>query len=182
MNKKIITSVLIVLIGIAFFNYQKTISSDSKLIQSDNHEVLVEKIEDTIISDVNKSGNRSQINNTDEIDFEIIFMNPSENDEVYWAFKMYTNTHSVNLDEIPFADKIHFIDDTGQKIDGEIKFEKRGSGHHLEQYIKLPKQVNDRRTILKEFKSLKLVISDIDDIDELIFEWDLTLYPNLFDY
>lgn len=181
MNKKIIVSILIVVIVIAFLSYQKTISSGKISTQSEKHEVIVKKIENTIISDLNRSDNRSQINRTDEIDFEIIFMNPVENDEAYWNFKMYTNTHSINLDEIAFRDKIYFIDDNGQKINSDIEFDKTGSGHHLEHYIKLPKQVNNKDTLLKEYKNLKLVILDINGRDQLIFQWDMTLYPELFD-
>lgn len=116
------------------------------------------------------------------VDIAVQFYNPDKNVDDYWIFQVAMDTHSVDLDLIDLQKSIYFIDGNGKIIEEGFKVKKSGSGHHVSQYVELPKHIDGADTIYKEFKSFKMVFKNIDGIEKTELEWDMTIYPELFDH
>jgi len=116
------------------------------------------------------------------VDLAVQFYNPEKNVEDFWIFNVAMDTHSVDLDQIDLQESVYFIDGDGKIIEEGFKVKKSGSGHHISQYVELPKHINGVDTIFKEFKSFKMVFKNIDGVKKTELEWDMTVYPEIFDH
>jgi len=116
------------------------------------------------------------------VDLAVQFYNPDKNVDDYWIFQVAMDTHSVDLDQIDLQESIYFIDGNGKIIEDGFTVKKSGSGHHVSQYVELPKHINGEDTIYKEFESFKLVFKNIDGVEKTELEWDMTIYPEIFDH
>lgn len=114
------------------------------------------------------------------VDLAVQFYNPDEDIDDYWIFQVAMDTHSVDLDLIDLKSSIYFIGDNGLPIESGFKVKKSGSGHHVSQYIELPKRINGQETILKDFKRFKMILKGIDGVEITELIWDMTKYPALF--
>ena len=116
------------------------------------------------------------------VDLAVQFYNPEKNVDDFWIFQVAMDTHSVDLDQIDLQESVYFIDGNGKIIDEGFKVKKSGSGHHVSQYVELPKHIKGVDTIYKEFKSFKMVFKDIDGVKKTELEWDMTAFPEIFDH
>lgn len=115
------------------------------------------------------------------VDLAVQFYNPEKNIDDYWIFRVAMDTHSVDLDQIDLKQSVYFIDGHGETIEEGFEVKKSGAGHHVSQYIELPKQIDGAATITEEFESFKMVFKNIDGVERIELEWDMTIYPELFE-
>lgn len=116
------------------------------------------------------------------VDLAVQFYNPEKNVDDYWIFQVAMDTHSVDLDQIDLQESVYFIDGNGKIIDDGFEVKKSGAGHHVSQYVELPKHINGVDTIFKEFKSFKMIFKNIDGVKKTELEWDMTTFPEIFDH
>lgn len=154
---------------------------------SENNSVTIQAKDDTIKSKI-ASLNKTETSSTElvkeasieQVDIKVKFSNPEKNISDTWIFQIAMDTHSVDLDQIDLQNSVYFIGDNGKMIDDGFIVKRTGSGHHISQYIELPKVLNGENTIEKEFKSFKMVFKDINGINLTELTWDMTNYNSIF--
>ncbi len=114
------------------------------------------------------------------VDLAVQFYNAEKPVEDYWVFQVAMDTHSVDLDQIDLVKSVYFIDGNGKTIKTGFKVKKSGAGHHVSQYIELPKQLNGEETIRKDDTGFKMVFMNIDGVEKTTLEWDMTTFSKVF--
>lgn len=95
-------------------------------------------------------------------------------DEDYWVFEVAINTHSAQLDQIQLLEHLIFNGDiTLDGREGIMEYRREGSGHHVSDYIFIPKIVEGKQTIKAKTTQISLDFHDPDRerTQELI--WDI---------
>lgn len=180
MNKKIIIVILTLIIAILsgyFFTIIKKSNNENESITNKTNfknEVLVSK--ELMNEDVNSFREVS----VGAIDIGVDFINPNEDVEDYWVFKISLDTHSADLNIIDLEKAISFMPSDEIIIEKGFEVNKKGSGHHISRFIELPKIIDGEETLLKESDSFKMIFRNIEGVDKTVIEWDMTKYPNLF--
>lgn len=148
--------------------------------QAQKEIVIVKKPNENEVGIKERSNASVQSISIGAVDIEVQFYNeeiPSLED---WIFMIDMDTHSVDLDQIDLEKSVYFMDDNGNIINEGFKARKSGSGHHISQYIELPKQINGEETIKSDFTSFKMVFLNIDGVEKSELEWDMTLFADAF--
>lgn len=121
----------------------------------------------------------TRTNGEGAVEIDITFLNPLENDQQFWVFKVAMNTHSVNLDKYNLSELTTFKVDGNNQLQKEVVIEKKGAGHHIMHYIKVSKEINGQKVIKENIKSISIEIKDVDNVALRTFEWDFTRFQNL---
>lgn len=108
-----------------------------------------------------------------EVNVAILLNNLIESDENNVVFKVYLDTHSVDLDLLDLGNSSILRTGNGFVIDKGFTWKKAaGEGHHIFGYLKLPRKHNgiDILNNAKEF--IELEIKNIGDVQSRLFRWD----------
>jgi hypothetical protein len=184
MRKKILATLIVVIITLALSYYfivvknnnYKSIEEVNELVIKSSKDELVVNNEDFVI----ETADTYKEVNIGEIDIAVEFINPTNNIEDFWIFKISLDTHSVDLDAIDFEKSISFISGNETVTKNGFKLKEYGSGHHISRVLELPKKINGKDTILKEFDSFKMIFSNIENIEKTEIEWNIDKYSSLF--
>ncbi|WP_202710687.1 hypothetical protein [Sporosalibacterium faouarense] len=196
MKKTIVVLTVIALLGTAFYlglgakrekNTKNQIKDTNEYNQASINQEKQEKNFNNKNSDIygkkedDTSGNINglteediiRIDNQGAVDIGAIFNNLIEKDDDYLVFKLYVNTHSVDLESIDFAKKASLILD-GEKVTEGFSWEiGGGSGHHLKGYLKVNKEYNGKPIFNNSSKEIELYLENIDGIPSRIFKWNI---------
>jgi len=111
-----------------------------------------------------------RVNDEGPVEVTIVYLNPLQKKTgSQISFEVRMNTHSVNLDAYEM-DKVCFL-----RIDGGSEqralgwFEPGGGGHHVSGVLKFA------GPIPSDAKSLRLIIREVGEVPERVFEWKLPL-------
>lgn len=120
----------------------------------------------------------THVNSEGDVEVQITFMNPMGENEEYWIFETAFNTHIVDLEQYDFSKLISFSTDEGVEIQEDIEFKTEGAGHHIKQYIQIPKIVDGKEVITNNTKTISIQVKDVDNIPLRTFAWDMAEYSN----
>ncbi len=111
------------------------------------------------------------------VNIEVNFLNEGEPDENYLRFEIYMDTHSGDLTEVDFEDKISFTDKHGEIEPAEMDWEWTSrSAHHPAAELAVRNSDADGSPIREQdIDQLTLIISDLRDADHE-FTWELDSY------
>lgn len=184
MNKKIVITLLITCIAILASYYFIIIQKSNNEQTSITNEINTENNNEEIA--VKKELMNIEVSSFREIsvgavDIGVDFINPNKKIEDYWFFKISLDTHNVDLDAIDLKKSISFMIDKESIIKDAFEIKKTGSGHHISQFIELPKLIDGKETITSGSDSFKIIFENIDGIEKAEIEWDMTKYPNIFE-
>lgn len=84
------------------------------------------------------------------------------------AFRLTLNTHSVDLDRYDIQ-KLSFLQIDGGISQPAVKWVPSGAGHHLQGVLSFAEELPDGK------HQVQLVVRDIDDVKERIFEWQIPI-------
>lgn len=121
----------------------------------------------------------TRTNEEGAVEIDVTFLNPIENDQEFWIFRVAMNTHSVNLDKYNLSELITFTLDGNNQVQNELIVEKKGVGHHIMHYIKVPKEINGQQVIKENINFISIEIKEVDNVALRTFEWDITQFQNL---
>lgn len=108
-----------------------------------------------------------------DVDIAVSFQNLIEEHEEELVFKVYLNTHSVDLEGIDYNDIAVLETETGLEIkDGFIWEAGQGDGHHLYKILKLPIEYNGNKLISDSTQYIKLIIAGINGEGTSEFIWN----------
>jgi len=175
MNKKILVTLIAVVITIVLSYYFIVVKSSNEELVGNSEELVGNNEE--LISEAADTYKEVSIG---EIDIAVEFVNPTNDMEEFWIFKISLDTHSVDLDSIDFEKSISFMSGNETVAENGFELKQYGSGHHISRVIELPKKINGKDTILKEFDSFKMIFSNIENVDKTEIEWDMNKYSILF--
>lgn len=116
-----------------------------------------------------------------EVTIKIAFLNPTHQDEDYFNFEVYLNTHSVELDKYDLGEITTLFIGNNMKIMEGIEWEALGGGHHISGMLKVPREYEGEKTNYVEEDFIELEIKDLADIASRKFKWEkeeLTLKEN----
>lgn len=170
MKKKILVTLIVVILTIFLSYYFIVVKSSNEELVENNQKMISEAVD--TYKEVSIGA----------IDIAVEFINPTNDIEDFWIFKISLDTHSVDLDSIDFEKSISFASGNETVIKNGFELKQYGSGHHISRVIELPKKINGKDTILKEFDSFKIIFSNIEDVEKTEIEWSLDKYSTLFNY
>ena len=88
-------------------------------------------------------------------------------------FEIRLDTHSVNLDQYDFKQLATLQNDRGVAVK-PLTFEKKGSGHHVQQVLSFPAKDEAGKPVLGEgARAVELVLSDLANVPQRILRWEV---------
>lgn len=95
----------------------------------------------------------------DGVTYDITFL-PEISTEDEWIFQVALNTHYVDLDQLNLAEYLTFIGAITLKGEADgITVKREGSGHHISDYIYVPKEITGVKTIDVSTKEIEMIFS-----------------------
>lgn len=184
MRKKILATLIVVIITLALSYYFIVAKNNNyKSIEEVNELVIKSPKDELVVNNkefVSETSDTYKEVNIGEIDVGVEFINPTNNIEDFWIFEISLNTHSVDLEAIDFEKSISFISGNEFIIKNGFKLKEYGSGHHISRVLELPKRINGKDTILKEYDSFKMIFSNIENVEKTEIEWNMDKYSSIF--
>ncbi|PAB58604.1 hypothetical protein [Anaeromicrobium sediminis] len=173
--KKILIIILVLIVSatliFSFNKYSNTQKLSEEIVEENN---IVENVDDESYEDEDKINEEFiRVDSQGSVDVAAYFHNLSEDNEEYLIFELMFNTHSVELDNIDFADLSNVKNNNGFTVDEGIIWEKEnGSGHHISGYLKVPKKYKEKNMVDESTSSIELEIKGLDEIQSRKFIWD----------
>lgn len=84
------------------------------------------------------------------------------------SFRLVLDTHSVNLEQYDIQQLSSLIIDNGAPIEAS-KWQPTGASHHFNGVLSFSKELPS------EEHTIKLIVKNIDNVEERVFEWQLPL-------
>lgn len=107
------------------------------------------------------------------IDVGMIFNNIFEEDKDYLVFEVMLNNHSIDLQDIRYADLSSLTTSEGIRIDEGFQWELvGGNGHHISGYLKVPKVYNGDDIINEKVEYIQIEIEGLGGPEKMTFQWD----------
>lgn len=106
-----------------------------------------------------------------EVDLEVEFKNYQKEDPEFLEFEVFLNTHSEDLSQYDnFVDFLKLIVDE-VPVNTEIFLEKRGSGHHISNILKIKNDYQGKKILDENTKEIKLIFHNISGVEERIHSY-----------
>ncbi|MBS4537752.1 hypothetical protein GOQ27_04720 [Clostridium sp. D2Q-11] len=103
----------------------------------------------------------------------ILFLNLVEENKENLTFELMLNTHSVNLDDIDYANLVSLTTDKEIVISDGFRWEKtEGGGHHISGYLEIPRKYEGTNIIDDSTKFIEIEIRGLDNIESRKFRWE----------
>lgn len=135
-------------------------------------------VEATVSKNKNNSAPRQLIHiinessENSEVDLEVKFKNYQNKNPKFLEFEVFLNTHSEDLSQYDnFVDFLELIVD-GVPVNAEIIFEKRGSGHHISNILKIKNDNEGKKLLNENTKEIKLIFNNISGVEKRIHSYN----------
>lgn len=113
---------------------------------------------------------RQMTHTTDEsseessITLDVEFKNYKDENPDFLEFEVFMNTHSEELSKYDNIEDFLEIKINEIIVKPKIVFEKRGSGHHITNILKISNKYEGKRILDKNTKDIKLIFKNIGDV------------------
>lgn len=110
---------------------------------------------------------------SNQVTYDFTLNSEDDNDE-FWVFDIAINTHSVDLSQINLAEHLVFNGAvTLEGSSGGLEYVREGSGHHVADYIYIPKMMDGQSTINATTSQVSLEFHDEETDVVNVLTWDI---------
>lgn len=176
MKKKLLVFIIIgglILSSIAFYGKSFLGQGQKEQYEDEYSKEVSESIDSIDFEKENRVEEYVQSDGQGAVDIAVTLENMVEEykeDEL--VFKIMLNTHSVNLDGIDYANLVELTTDKGVKIQEGFTWEiGQGGGHHLNGFLKIPKEYGGKDILKDSTESITLKITGLDGDQASEFTW-----------
>lgn len=176
MRRKLVVVPLILIIAISSIVVYFKKGEANSIINTGNVEVEDENMKEYLedkSTEYEIEEDMMRIDRQGGIDVGMIFNNFFEEDKDYLVFEVMVNNHSIDLQDIKYADLSSLTTSEGVRIDEGFQWELAGgSSHHISGYLKVPKAYNGEDIINEKVEYIQIEIEGLGGPEKMTFQWD----------